>query len=66
MPYTNTQKQIIMKTYTFTTLDSLRQEIETYYYEAYTLNDAKKYAKMIVANSRSNEMSHTRIKLSNK
>ena len=55
-----------MKTYTFTTLDSKRQEIETYNYDAYTLNDAKKYAKMIVANSRSNEMSHTRIKLSNK
>lgn len=55
-----------MKTYTFTTLDKKRNEVETYNYDTYTLNDAKKYAKMIVANSRNNEMSHTRIKLSNK
>jgi len=52
-----------MKTYTFTTRDSKKEDVETYTIEAYSLDEAKKYAKDIVGNSRDNEVSHSRIKL---
>jgi len=52
-----------MKTYKFTTRDAKREDVQDYKVECYSLNEAKKYAKNIVGNSRDNEMSHSRIKL---
>lgn len=50
-----------MKTYTFTTRDVQGNEVENYTVEAYNVKEARKYAKSVVANSRDNEMSHSRV-----
>lgn len=52
-----------MKKYTFTTRDPKREDVETYNVEVFNLDEAKKYAKDIIGNSRCNEVSHSRIKL---
>lgn len=52
-----------MKTYTFTTRDSKKQDVETYTFEGFNIKEAKKYAKNIIGNSRDNEVSHSRITL---
>jgi hypothetical protein len=52
-----------MKTYTFTTKNVFGEEIKTYTTEQFSLTEAKKYAKNIIANSMMDEVSITRIKL---
>lgn len=52
-----------MKTYTFTTFNQLNEEIKTYVTEQFSLSDARKYAKLIIANSIMNEIKNNRIKL---
>jgi len=54
-----------MKTYKFTTKNQKGEEIKTYEIESFNINEAKKYAKNILSNSRWNETSHSRIKLVN-
>jgi len=51
------------KTYTFTTYNRLGEEINQYYFKDTNIKYAHQYAKKILANSRDNEVSNSRIKV---
>lgn len=59
----NIMKTLVEKTFTFTTYDNNGYAVETYTYEAYNVKEARKYAKLIVGNSRDNEARHGRVTL---
>lgn len=53
----------MQKYYTFTTKDANGDEVQNYKIEDCSLADARDYAKRIIANSRDNEVSNTRIRV---
>jgi hypothetical protein len=56
-------KFIQMKIFTFTTYNFFKEEIGVYNIEALNVKEARKYAKVVIANSRDNEISHSRVVL---
>lgn len=51
------------KTFKFTTFNASGEEVETYTTDQYNIKEARKYAQLVVANSRDNEMKHGRVTL---
>lgn len=50
-----------MKLFTFTTYNHLNEEVENYKIEALNITEARKYAKLVIANSRDNEVRNSRV-----
>lgn len=57
------KKQVIMKEYYFTTYNKLDEAVSTFVVEDLSAKRVRNYAKQVIANTRDNEVSHSRIRL---